>query len=336
MSIDCPADDRVIPNVAFLMSDDLKLDISYLMDLFAKVDSKYRQIDLRGRRIDVPTVQLKLVQRWIADFISCEASALPRFVTAYEAKSSIAINAAFHSKSKHILHLDIEKCFHSCTYDEVFEVLRNISIFDTSVGSKRWMNREELDFLSTLATVKHKSERVRHLSIGSPCSPVLANRILLPIDYRIISQLQSDYIYTRYSDDICISSNEWIDIDYISDIVRTALKEYGFELNESKTKCMGPGYHKRITGITITDSGELSVGRKRKKRLESELYKYLVKGEGDPKYILGLISFCRSINSAFISRLLIKYSNYGAAALTPGGVMAVLQRDVQSQAGTNK
>ncbi len=288
-----------------MISADLALGEEDIRSIADDADSHYHKFVRGGRRIDAPDPQLKLLQYWIADFIRSETSAPLSYVTAYEVGCSIILNARQHCMNEHFLNMDIHHFFHSCTDKMVRDFFSSLKVKSSSRTHR--LSDEEIDFLTAASTFQN------HLTLGSPCSPAIANRIMRPIDEKIRSALSSGMVYTRYSDDISISSHTRINTYDITKSVQDTLNRYGFELNPKKTRCYGKGNNRSITGVFISQDGSLSLGKRRKHELESMLYKYLVKRDGKADIILGHINFCNSVDPAFTRKTLIKYGNYGLA-----------------------
>ena len=144
-------------------------------------------------------------------------------------------------------------------------------------------------------------------------------------DHEIAARLGERFVYSRYSDDICISSTEWIDSAEISTFVGSRLRQKGFDLNSDKTRCFGRGYLRKITGIYLDCNGVLRLGPQRKAELKRSLYQVLMR-ECDRNYahrVLGHLSFCRQVEPDYYNALLAKYASYGKA-VSCGGVMPAL------------
>lgn len=311
-----------IVSIVQLMSDDLKIEVRDLKALAENANRHYHRAQVGKRLVEVPDVELKLVQRWIAELIVCETPRLPSFVTAYEPGSNIADNARIHASRGHMLHLDIADFFHSCDsrmVSEVFELVRIGGADETRLQCKP-LTDDDLSLLTLLSTLRGR------LTVGSPSSPFLANRILLPFDFEVQATLGATYSYSRYSDDMVMSSDDWIDVEKVVTIVSGHLGKRGFRLNEGKTRCAGSGDRRMITGVVVTPAGSLSVGRHRKRQLERDLYRYLIHGEGSAQRILGMLDFCRSVEPSYVTKLLVKYRSYGKAANVSGGVVAALRK----------
>ena len=296
------------------IAEDLPLSPEAIRALANSSRQNYRRFAVDGRVLFAPKPELKLIQCWISDLVRASSGRLPSFVTAYEPGSSIVENASIHQRDAHHLYLDIRSFFPSCKSARVSQVFSGLSIQEKVGTASRELAADEVFLLTRLSTMGGG------LAVGSPSSPAIANRILLPADAEIKSQLGDACRYSRYSDDICISSDRWIDKARVVQMVDAVLSQYGFRLNAQKTRCVGRGDARRITGVTVTPEGDLSIGARRKGQLKSELYRYLRYGEGEPERILGLIYFCKSIDPRYTARVLSKYSTYS----TGGDVMSAL------------
>ncbi len=318
-------------SIASLMADDLGFEKGYVDDLAARAEGLYRRLRIAGRRIDAPTAELKLVQTWIADFVLAEGDALPAHVSAYEPGRSVVANARAHAGQAHLVTLDIRGFFRACTEDMVAEALGRMSYHDRAPHDaphdappaahpprRTPLTAADARLLTTLAC------RRGALVMGSPSSPFIANRIMLPTDEKIMRALPAGCTYTRYSDDISISSNDWLDRDAIVARVGAILGEAGFALHEGKTHCTGRGDARRVTGVFLTPDGRLALGPRRKRQLRRDLYRLLMGGEGDPHALLGQLGFCRQVEPTFYDRLMEKYASYGSA-VEHGGVMEALR-----------
>lgn len=299
----------------------------YVLGLPERVDSLYRSRIIakdrsgqgKARVISVPDPSLQLVQEWIADFVRENTSELPSYVAAYETGRSIVQNALIHASHRHLLTLDIHHFFPSCTREMVVvKVFSGMSARDGETGQRHQLGADDVDLLASLSCYKGA------LAVGSPCSPFIANRIMLPVDGEIIAALPDGYAYSRYSDDISISSDSRINTDLITQIVEKILSDHGFSLNRSKTHCRGTGDARRVTGVFLTSDGSLSIGRDRKKELCRQLYALLKKQEGSPSRVLGMLFFCKQVEPEYFNTLVAKYATYGLAN-DYGGVIPALQ-----------
>lgn len=164
------------------------------------------------------------------------------------------------------------------------------------------------------------------LPMGAPSSPAVSNRVMYQADTEIAEYLKkvskagagfwaklfgnhNKLIYSRYSDDITVSSGERIGKEHLEEISKI-LNSYGFLINKEKTRFCGPGERKRITGVTV-ENGRLTLGNKFKRDLKKKVYNRLTKKEGSVERIRGLISYAASIEPAFARSLRAKYAGSG-------------------------
>lgn len=109
---------------------------------------------------------------------------------------------------------------------------------------------------------------------GAPTSPMLSNLIAVEMDERITKLASAfDAVYTRYADDLIISfakADKVVCETVLSD-ARIVLGEYGFVLNRKKTRVLGPGARKTVTGLVVND-GQPRLKRQTKNHIEVALH----------------------------------------------------------------
>ena len=133
---------------------------------------------------------------------------------------------------------------------------------------------------------------------GSITAPRIANRIMYDFDEELVDELSKiqKVIYTRYADDIVISSEEYIREEILQKIVEL-LKKYGFECNKDKTYYANKRCRRNITGVVLDNNHDsFSIGWRRYKDLKLKIYKYLKYGEGNKESIRGELAFLKGIN----------------------------------------
>lgn len=298
---------------------DLGMTNRQLLDLASSTTDKYHCFSAGGRKIVAPQPDLKLVQCWISDYINTEFDIYLPYATAYEKGSSVCRNAKLHANSSHFLLLDICHFFESCTQKMVRNLFSGGVYRSTNAESRLRLIADDVDLLVALSCYRGS------LATGSPCSPFIATRIMASFDHEISARLGDRFVYSRYSDDICISSTEWINSAEISAIVDDRLKQKGFDLNKDKTRCFGRGHLRKITGIYLDHDGVLRLGPQRKAGLKRSLYQALMR-ECDRNHahrVLGRLSFCKQVEPDYYNSLLAKYASYGKA-VSYGGVMPAL------------
>ena len=172
----------------------------------------------------------------------------PACVFGYIKNGSIVKNAKEHLNKKYVLKLDIENYFYSITTDHVFSIFQNLEA-----------NHDVSSILSKLTTYQGV------LFPGLNTSPVLSNIYCKNLDTQLV-ELSEKYnsTYTRYADDIVISSNRYLpDKETIQSILLT----YGFKINEKKYKTMKAGKYQVVTGLTVFDKRIPRIPRNKKQQI---------------------------------------------------------------------
>ena len=115
--------------------------------------------------------------------------------------------------------------------------------------------------------------------------------------------------YSRYADDIYISSQEYIPAS-IRDELEKKLGEYGFVVNDKKTWFCSKKGRRQITGLILTESGRVSIGSEKREAIKKMVYNRIVHGQGDPNVILGHLAFLKDVEPKVYNSFLIKYAGY--------------------------
>lgn len=160
-------------------------------------------------------------------------------------------NAAMHLAHKYLLKLDIENFFESINKDHVKHGFINLGFKD-----------DIAEILSEISTLDGR------LVQGFPSSPVIANLVCKQLD-KELSELNPNWIYTRYADDISISSDiEPPNQNRIGEVVNS----YGFKINGRKTQRFKRGQNQFVTGLSISDNKYPRIPKAIKKRIRQQLY----------------------------------------------------------------
>ncbi|EJP1070707.1 RNA-directed DNA polymerase, partial [Salmonella enterica] len=90
---------------------------------------------------------------------------------------------------------------------------------------------------------------------GAPTSPIISNAVLFEFDEEMSFQaLTLDSIYTRYSDDISISSDKKENLEILISIAEEKLLSIGFTLNKEKKRISSYNSRQIVTGILVNES----------------------------------------------------------------------------------
>lgn len=227
--------------------------------------------------------------------------------TAYCKGSSIALNIRPHLENSFLLKIDFANFFNSIKS-------RDLDLLDLStIGFKR----EEIYILKRLFFWSPKGSTDLCLSIGAPSSPMLSNYILFQIDEKIYNFcMRNNIIYTRYSDDITLSTNEKFILknaySYIDEICQKT-RMPSLIINKSKTVFTSKKHKRFVTGLIITNDEKISLGREKKRLIRSILFNF-IKGKeitlDSTDKINGLLSFAAYIEPEYIAKLCKKFKTH--------------------------
>jgi hypothetical protein len=263
---------------------------------------KYKKFYIRKKNGDLreilaPCEELKKKQRGILKKLYSEyLDEISPYAYGFLPGRNIVDNANVHAGMKFILNVDIKDFFPSCkirylhpsrpeeigTSINFYGGIRNVVIYGTRV--------EEI-FVCSL----ENSEG--YLPQGAPTSPFLSNLFMKDVDVVLPAVLRvrisNDIRYTRYADDITISSNSKAIFSPVClKIISDVLRRYGFEVNKNKIRKMTRSSRQEITGILV-NSGRPTVSKKIRKMIRAAVYNAEHgKAGSDIQRIKGLIAFC--------------------------------------------
>lgn len=257
------------------------------------------------RVIAHPSKGLKKYQRALTSILSDILNIHPTSY-AYKTGFSIKDNAYRHRRNRYLLKMDFRDFFNSIEPNLLFFVFDKCEVHFSS---------SELELLKRLLFWnKNKSaDEKLALSVGAPSSPLISNFVMFIFDTKADEYCKLNGItYTRYADDLTFSSNKKDVLFNIPSIVRSILKEeYNncILVNDLKTCFSSKAHNRHITGITINNDDELSIGRDRKRLISAMInnYKKETLPSEDFEYLRGILSFANNIEPDFISRMKRKY-----------------------------
>lgn len=292
-------------NIIEKIANELKLDQSYISRIAERSSYYYKEYTVpkrngEPRSIAQPSPELKTLQYWVFHKI---LGKLPVSTAAYAYKKgdSIKRHAQLHAKSRFFLHTDIRNFFPSIKSSRLNPILReNKHIFE-DIG---------LDLEESLEDIRKICFRKDSLSIGAVSSPVISNVVMYSFDEIMLEYCKANgYLYSRYADDIYVSSKSYIPKDVLTFLQREIAK-CGFTMNYSKTKFYSSKSRRKVTGLIITNDSRISIGTERRKAIKKMVYDKLVHGKGDPYQILGYLSFLKDVEPNTYNNLIVKYSQY--------------------------
>ncbi|SFP16135.1 reverse transcriptase domain-containing protein [Qipengyuania nanhaisediminis] len=221
----------------------------------------------KPRLINAPDRRLKFLQRRIANLLD-QLYRVRNPVHGYVQGKSVKSNATSHLKQRFILNLDIRDFFGSISERRVFGVLH-------AIGVPR-------DAAETVARICCYSG---HLPQGGPASPVLSNMVCFRLDRALLKLAKdSKCIYTRYADDISLSSlrpltalfdgtlptTGRVDPELLSAALQAAFTSNGFALNPEKIHYADRHSRRVVTGLKVNEG--LNVDRRFVRNIRAALY----------------------------------------------------------------
>ena len=287
------------------IASELKVDYKYISNIANRSSFYYRTYKIPKRNggeraISQPSPELKTLQYWVSKNI---LKKLPVCASAkaYKKGDSIKKHAAIHSNSRFIFHTDISNFFPSITMEHLEPILRsNGIIFDDL----------RIDINESIREIKKICFKDNCLCVGSVTSPIISNIIMYEFDSRLTAYCASMcYTYTRYADDIYISSNSYID-ESIKECIAGMLSKHGFAINFQKTRFHSKKHRQKITGVVITTDGQISIGTELRRKIQKMVYNKLRNNTGKPETILGYLAFLKDIEPHTYNSMIIKYSKY--------------------------
>lgn len=200
------------------------------------------------REIFAPKQDLKTVQRQLLDDFLHRVR-LNSHAEGFRKRRSILTNAERHIGKNIVIKMDVKDFFPSITFARVLGMF-------VSLGYPR----QVAVLLTKLVTYKGR------LPIGAPTSPAISNIVCRRLDRRFVGLGEkAGFDYSRYADDITISSNNK-GVNRMIPFFKEILKEEGFEVNESKMRILRSGGRQKITGIVVNKKPNLDKNEVRKLR----------------------------------------------------------------------
>lgn len=221
---------------------------------------------------------------------------------AYQKGKSAIECVAVHRNSVSFVKFDVYHFFNSMDIEILIENLLD----HLQIGIPY---KEQLQKILTICT--HKGE----IPLGFNISPLLSEMYMKFVDDKVGEYARDKkLIYTRYADDILISSNRLLTKDEIEDLkhkMNSVLKKVKLRINTRKYrdgKLINNGQHFKYLGINIVQKEEgniLTVGKVYKNYIAKRYLKYLSLSTEHPQYeqtkfyeakrIAGQISFVKQV-----------------------------------------
>lgn len=170
------------------------------------------------------------------------------------------------NNSKWFLKLDLKDFFGSCTKAFCLSTLSFIypfCCFET-VSEKTC-----LEMIIDIATLNGA------LPQGTPLSPLLTNILMTPYDYFIQRYcIRNKFIYTRYADDMLISSQLNFNWQQVQNDIKDCLPAQ-LIINTAKTRYGSSAGQNWNLGLMLNKDNKITLGHKHKERLKAAIFSFL-------------------------------------------------------------
>lgn len=299
-----------MPSLIKKIATDFGLSEATIHRLTATAPRRYKVYEIKKqsgtgtRVIAQPAREIKTIQRYL---VENALNQLPVHDAAYAyvRGKSIKENANAHSQNKYLLKMDFNNFFPSIGRDDLIHHI------------KKYMpnayDEFDLNVIASICLWRPKYESRLRLSIGGPSSPFISNTIMYDFDLAISNACNLfGSTYTRYADDLTFSTNTPRALGAVEEIVRQTLNSIQYprlSIKEQKTVHSSKKFRRMITGLVVTNEGDLSLGRERKRNIRSAVHRALNGHPSslDPNTLLGHLAFASNIEKSFIDSLQRKY-----------------------------
>ncbi|MEZ9175053.1 reverse transcriptase family protein [Vibrio kanaloae] len=241
----------------------LGIELSLASRIVTKPERFYRVFNVKKRRggsrvISSPYPKLYYVQSWIKDNI-LQKIRVHESAFAYKKNTSHIDNARVHCFSDEMLKVDISKFFDNILKSNIVDIF-------VKCGYSKKLSEQLASFCS----------QGDHLPQGAPTSPVISNIFMFELDNRLSKVAEENNLkYSRYADDICFSGKRIS--QNLLELVNRAITDYGFQLNNRKTRLYKSQDVKSVTGIVVSN-GKLRTPKRIRREFRADCHHLLSNG----------------------------------------------------------
>lgn len=302
-------------NLIDLINRDLNLSPGTVEDIVQNTRHLTKRIEIpkkdgTNRIVFQPNRKIKMIQVWlIKNFF--EKIRVSQESAAYMHGASIKKNAEAHAGRNYLLRMDFQNFFPSICFSDLAARFQRESdeIFGSGVLDDRslWM----IEWACF--------DKGGRLVMGFPCSPILSNVAMIDFDQELSAELKSKAdligttVYTRYADDIVVSTDKKGACSKIEKLIAKFVakrRSPRLKINLGKTCYMSSsGGSSVVTGLRIRKDGSLTLPKEIKDRIR--LYLSLEsKGKLAPKDKLrlsGYLNYAKYVDAEFFNKIQNKY-----------------------------
>ena len=269
------------------------------------------------RQIDAPTKELEALLRSLYDCFK-QYHILPHNAAhAYTIKRDTMTAVKQHKNSNWFLKLDIKDFFPNCNKELLYTKLKHVYPF-TVIDN---IDKNMLEDIIDVCLLDNA------LPQGTNMSPFITNMIMVPFDELLTKYTEKrNMVYTRYADDIFISSPEPFHFKAVTSIVNKSLHtlNYPFKIKEEKTRYGSIKSANWNLGLMLNKDHNITIGHKKKKIFKAILNNFICDLTNGTKWsiidiqqALGLYSYYHRIEPDYIDYIVERLKQkYGINAIT--------------------
>jgi len=223
-----------------------------------------------------------------------------------------AVKKHQQNNSHWFLKVDFHDFFGSTTKEFTMATLRNIVPFNLLLSGPRSV-RDDIEKAFDLCFLDGG------LPQGTPISPMLTNLLMIPIDFALSNGFR-DFkgtgkylVYTRYADDMLISSLQDFDPKEVQDYIRVVLESVNapYTFKEEKTRYGSRAGSNWNLGLMLNKDNEITVGHRAKKSFRAMITNYILDSKKNVTWSVedlhsmqGIISYYKMIEPDYFAGLL--------------------------------
>jgi len=301
---------KTLPGISRIKVDDKKLqailDITLKMKNFIRTygdtSALYKtfQIPKRSggmREICAPESILKDMQEEILKTFTKTLKFLPHnaahgFTKKRNCKTSLDVHR--QNKSRWFLKLDIKDFFPNTTEEILCKAIKTVYPFCL-------LTDEGINMLIKICTLDGATPQ------GAPTSPMLTNMVMVAKDIAITRYCREhNMVYTRYADDILISSKVDFDWKEVQECVSHLIGNY--TVKEEKTRYGSFNGRNWNLGLMYNNDYKITVGHKKKQLVKNLVHNYMTKEDQHTfenwYKLIGIVGYCNYIEPQYFTKYL--------------------------------
>jgi RNA-directed DNA polymerase len=275
------------------------------------ISDNYEIIVAGDRKIYSPNKKLKKYHTFLNLFWFGKFRNNSEVVYSYRKGVNVFDAVSKHVNSKYFFQTDIAKFFPSISDDLVRKtILENLDLLPV-LDANIYMDR-----VVDLVTVDGA------LPVGFSTSPPISNACLKEFDDVLQKySMEHGLIFTRYADDLIISSKSKESLIGIDCVVEELLKssvDVNMSLHKGKTKFTKVGSKIKLLGMVILPNQTVSIDIKFKRQIEVILHYYITDKskflnlvesdiEGGMQRISGYLAYVNTVDKNYLDKLRKKY-----------------------------